>query len=462
VQVPNKESDKVEFKPGLSNAVIVALVAFSNAKGGTVYIGVANNAKVIGVSLGQETLPQFLNEIKNKTSPSIIPDSEIIDVGKNKKVVVLSVLEYPIKPVSFQGKYYKRVNASNHPLSADEVANMHLQTINTSWDMYPDPIHSLDDISLDKVQKTMEILKSKGITVDESAPSFLSKYSFLRDGKPTIAAYLMFKNNDCVLTTIELGRFQDPVTIKDTARSKSDVLAQVDEVLNYVKKHINLEVIITGNAQNTQKWQYPMEAIREIVLNMIIHRDYRSSYDSIVKIFNDKIEFYNPGSLPDTISIEDLMSNNYGSKPRNKRIAEVFKDMGLIEKYGSGIKRIIGYFREANLPTPKFENSADGFMVTVFCIDGIETVEETVGTVEKTVGTVEETVGTVEETVEETVGTVEKIFDIIVKYPQITQQKLMEITGLTRRGVEWNLSKLKAKGLIERIGPNKGGYWRVK
>jgi predicted HTH transcriptional regulator len=108
------------------------------------------------------------------------------------------------------------------------------------------------------------------------------------------------------------------------------------------------------------------EAIREIVLNMIIHRDYRSASDSIVKIFNDKIEFYNPGRLPDNISIEDLLSNNYKSTPRNKKIAEFFKDLGLIEKYGSGIGRIIKYFKEDNLPLPTFENISDGFQVTVF------------------------------------------------------------------------------------------------
>jgi ATP-dependent DNA helicase RecG len=93
-------------------------------------------------------------------------------------------------------------------------------------------------------------------------------------------------------------------------------LTQIDQVLDFVRKHINLEVIITGQPQNTQKWQYPMEAIREIVINMVLHRDYRSSSDSIVKVFDDHIEFYNPGRLPDNITIDDLISNKYRSTPR--------------------------------------------------------------------------------------------------------------------------------------------------
>jgi ATP-dependent DNA helicase RecG len=76
---------------------------------------------------------------------------------------------------------------------------------------------------------------------------------------------------------------------------------------------------------------------------MVVHRDYRLSSDSIVKIFDNKIEFYNPGRLPASISIEDLISNNYRSTPRNKLLADFFKDLGLIEKYGSGIQRIINY-----------------------------------------------------------------------------------------------------------------------
>ncbi|MDR2586487.1 MAG: putative DNA binding domain-containing protein [Prevotellaceae bacterium] len=471
--LPQAEGLTVEFKTDFREEAAETLVAFSNARGGTLYIGVSDKGKVLGMTFGQETVQKWINEIKNKTSPQIIPDVEVLTID-GKKVVALSVIEYPIKPVSIRGKYFKRTGNSNHVLSIDEIANEHLKTINSSWDMYPDPIHTLDDISLDNVQKVMEILKNKGMTINEPALPFLSKYSLLRDGRPTNAAFLMFKKWDYVTTTIELGRFQDPITIKDMARSKSDILAQVDEVLNYVKKHINLEVIITGNAQNTQKWQYPLEAIREIVLNMIIHRDYRSSSDSIVKIFNDKIEFYNPGRLPDSISIEDLLSNNYSSTPRNKKIAEVFKDMGLIEKYGSGIKRIIGYFREENLPMPDFRNISDGFMVTVFSTtienNTVVTKKHTkkIGKRTDGKGTEKDTEKDTEKAQKENIKGTEKItknqqviLDSIFQNPHITSNELSAIVGIRADKIRINLSKLKAKGIIERIGADRGGYWKV-
>ncbi|MDR2835265.1 MAG: putative DNA binding domain-containing protein, partial [Bacteroidales bacterium] len=363
--LPDVESLTVEFKTSFNDDVIISLVAFSNAVGGEVYVGIADNGEVKGVSTGKETIAGWINEIKNKTAPIIIPDVEIIEID-GKTIVVFKVFEYPIKPVSMKGRYYKRVKNTNLLLTVTDVVNLHLQSINSSWDAYPDTLHTLDDISLEKVQNCIEMMREKGITIIDSPLSFLLKFNLLRENRPTNAAYLMFKNSHSIVTTIELGRFQDNITIKDTARTQSDIITQVNEVMEFVKKHINLEIIITGEAQNIQKWQYPLEAIREIVLNMIVHRDYRSSSDSIVKIFNDKIEFYNPGKLPDDITIEDLLSNNYISNPRNKAVADFFKNLGWIEKYGSGIGRIKDYFKEAGLPEPKFGNISDGFKVTIF------------------------------------------------------------------------------------------------
>lgn len=81
-----------------------------------------------------------------------------------------------------------------------------------------------------------------------------------------------------------------------------------------------------------------MDAVREVVLNAIIHRDYTSSSDSIVKIFDDRIEIYNPGRLPAGLTVEKLLKGDYRSSVRNRKIADMFKEVGLVEKYGSGIK----------------------------------------------------------------------------------------------------------------------------
>jgi ATP-dependent DNA helicase RecG len=380
------ETEYTEFKPKFNEDVVETLVAFSNTKGGRVLVGVDDDGKPLkNFAIGKETLQDLVNKVKTNTQPQIIPDVDFIEID-GKEIIEFRIQEYPVKPVATRGRYYKRVKNSNHLLSLSEVVNLHLQTLNTSWDAYPDNSHNLDDISIEKVQAAIEVMKAGGLTVNETPIDFLRKKDLLREGHLTNAAYLLFKTNDSFLTTIELGRFQTPIIIKDTARTKADLLTEIEDVMTFVRKHTNKRMIFTGEPRRIEKWQYPMEAIREIVINMIIHRDYRSTADSVVKIFDNKIEFYNPGKLPDEITIESLLSGNYKSNPRNKLLADVCKDMRIIEKYGSGIGRICDYFKRDGLPEPKFELISDGFQVTVFAWvqETIqETIQETGGNVRK-------------------------------------------------------------------------------
>ena len=446
--ISNGENHVTEFKLSFGNEAIETLVAFANASGGSVYVGVADDGSLKGVKLSKETTSEWINEIKNKTAPVIMPDVDVVELN-SKSVVVLKIQEYPIKPVSFRGRYVKRNSNSNHILSVSEVANMHLQSLNSSWDAYPDLLHSLDDITLEKVQHCIDIMKARGLTIAESPLSFLIKNDLIREEKLTNAAYLMFKKNNSMATTIELGRFQDYITIKDTSRTQSDIITQVDQVLDFVKKHINLALIITGEAQNTQKWQYPLEAIREIVLNMIIHRDYRSSSDSVVKILNDSIEFYNPGRLPDGLTIQDLLDNNYKSTPRNKSIAEFFKNLGWIEKYGSGIGRIINYFKEENLPLPEFKIQGEGFLVKVYATNNTEILQNVTKNVTKNVT----------ENVTEKRSKI--ILETIMKNKGITTEELAKKLNVTKRTILRDIEKLKHNGILKYVGSTKGGHWEI-
>jgi ATP-dependent DNA helicase RecG len=198
------EGITVEFKSSFNSEVIESLVAFANTIGGSVLIGISNDLKLIGVSLNSETIQNWLNEIKNKTSPSIIPDSEIVTI-RLKKIVIFSIQEFPIKPVAFRGKYFKRIANSNHTLSTQEVVNLHLQSFNTSWDYHTNSQFSLKDISFEKVQLSIDRLNQSGSHITEDPLSFLIKCDLVREGLITNAAYLLFKKEDSVLTTIELG-----------------------------------------------------------------------------------------------------------------------------------------------------------------------------------------------------------------------------------------------------------------
>ena len=177
----SEEGLTVEFKSSFNNEVIETLVAFANTSGGSVLIGVTNDGLLSGVSISSETIQNWLNEIKNKTSPSVIPDVEIVEIAVNT-IVVVSIQEFPVKPVASRGKYFKRVANSNHVLSTQEVVNLHLQSFNTSWDYHTNNQFSINDISLEKVENAIARINQAGGDITDDAVSFLKKTDLVRGG----------------------------------------------------------------------------------------------------------------------------------------------------------------------------------------------------------------------------------------------------------------------------------------
>jgi len=187
-----------------------------------------------------------------------------------------------------------------------------------------------------------------------------------------------------------------------------------------------------------------LDAIREIVTNMVVHRDYRESSGSLVKIFDDRIEFFNPGRLIGGITVNDLLSGTYISQCRNKLIAKAFKETGLIERYGSGIKRILNICKDYGIIPPVFEEVFNGFKVTLYK--------------KKTNVTEDVTVNVTEDVTE---NRAEIIFKIIRQNPSVTVNEMAQKIGVTGRTILRDLEKLKIAGKIRRTGSDKYGYWEL-
>jgi ATP-dependent DNA helicase RecG len=130
------ESETVEFKRTFGKEVIIALTAFANTGGGRVVVGVNQQGRRQDIPFGPETEQRYLNEIENATYPQIIPHVTSFDVS-GKNVLVFEVAEYPVKPIAYKNRYYKRVKNSNHILSLDEIVDLQQQSLNISYDAYP-------------------------------------------------------------------------------------------------------------------------------------------------------------------------------------------------------------------------------------------------------------------------------------------------------------------------------------
>lgn len=189
-----------------------------------------------------------------------------------------------------------------------------------------------------------------------------------------------------------------------------------------------------------------MDAIREIIINMIVHRDYRSANDSTIKIFDERIEFFNPGALLEDLTVEKIKSGNYKSHLRNKQIASIFKELDLIEKYGSGVRRAIETFVAYGLPEPEYEATQGGMAVTVFkkpFNNGQDNLIESNGGVSGGVS-----------------GGVTELLLYIQSHPGQRASDIAKGLNLPLRTIERWLKKLKEAKSIEFRGASKtGGYF---
>ena len=172
---------------------------------------------------------------------------------------------------------------------------------------------------------------------------------------------------------------------------------------------------------------------------MIVHRDYRDSGDSIIKIFDDRIEFFNPGKLYDDITIEKLLSGNYSSRSRNRAIAKIFKEAGIIEKYGSGITRIRKECKAHEIKEPIFEEFQHGFRVIVF----------------------KEKTTPIATPITIPMTTKDRLLYLIKENPKITRDNLANNLGISINTVKEYILKLKKEKKLERVGDNRNGYWKV-
>jgi len=361
------ESETLEFKERFSREVLLTAGAFANTEGGVILIGVSDSGKIKGVSVGRETLQEWANQISQSTEPRIIPEIEL-EEADGKKVVIIRIREFPIKPVSVRGRCYRRVGNSNRVMQPQEIAEMHLVSTGMSWDRLPAREAGLEDIDAERVMEYVRkanSTKRRSIPESEDFTAILEKLDLIKKGKPTWAAVLLFgfePQRFLPQASIHCGRFKGETAIIDDRMIAGTVIDQIDEAMDFVRRNLSVRFVIKDKPRREEVWEYPLEAVREAIVNAVCHRDYTISAKVEVRIYDDRLVVWSPGRLPQGITIEDLYKP-HPSVLRNRGIAGVFYDIGLIEQWGSGIDRMREACLNAELPEPEFEEDL-GFRVT--------------------------------------------------------------------------------------------------
>jgi ATP-dependent DNA helicase RecG len=353
------ETETVEFKAPFDKETLETSVAFANTKGGVILIGVSDKGEINGIQIGKETLKDWANQISQSTEPRIIPEIEIEEIDR-KRIAVICIKEFPIKPVSIKGRCFRRVKNSNRVMQPHEIAEMHFQSTGMSWDKLSIANASLDNIDIERIKKYIESTRDTGrrkIGSAEKPLQVLEKLELIKDRKPTWAAILLFhKRPQRYLSQamIHCGKFKEETMVIDDRMIEGTIIEQIEEAMDFIRKNINVRFVMTGKPVREEVWDYPLEALREAVINAVCHRDYTAPSNTEVRIYDDKLIIWNPGGLPLGLTVEDLYKP-HPSVLRNKGVGGIFYDMGLIEQWGSGIDKMRTACQKVGIPEPKFE-----------------------------------------------------------------------------------------------------------
>lgn len=365
--IKKEESEDMERKESFDKETIETIGAFANTGGGTILVGVSDKGEIKGVKLGKDTINHWGNEIAHKTEPSVVPEIKQQEI-QNKVVVIIKVAEFPIKPVSVRGRYFKRVGKSTRKMMSQEIAQMYLHSTGMSWDAFPAQDKTLKDIDLNKVKKYITNANAAGRrNIKDTPVEVIKKLELVKNNKATWCAILTFgkePQHPLLQSAVHCGRFKiDKTQIIDDLMVETDIINQVDEVMKFVTRHISVKYEFEGKPKRKEVWEYPLDALREAIINAIVHRDYTASSHVQVEIYDDRIDIWNPGSLLPGITIEDLYKKEHKSVIRNKLIAQLFYDIGYIEKYGSGTIKIIELCRQNGMPNPELKEAFGGFSI---------------------------------------------------------------------------------------------------
>ena len=277
---------------------------------------------------------------------------------------LVKVGEFPVKPVSIRGRYFKRVASSNHQLNAGEIADLYMQSLQLSWDAYEARGASLEALSPQKVQRFIRLVNENGRFSLEGEPiAALQKLNYIVNDHPTWAAMLLFAKEP-LRHHIHIGRFKTPSTIIDDRQITDTLFEAVDQAMKFIVSHISVGFEFDGGIQRKERFGYPLPALREVLLNAVVHRSYTDPNDIQIKIFDDKITIFSPGTFYNGISVADIQADNYRSSLRNKLVAEGFYLVNAIEKYGSGFIRIRNALKEYPEIDFEIKEFTGGVMVT--------------------------------------------------------------------------------------------------
>jgi len=412
-------------------------------------VGRNENGVVTGVTNIEKQLEDLPNKIKS--AMAVIADVSVRSEG-DQQYIAITVNAYPF-PISYRGVYYTRSGSTTQELTGNALDEFMLRKQGKTWDGVPVPYVKFDDFESDafKAFRRKAIASARLSAQDlEITDDMLLKNLRLVEGdyikRATLLLFHQDPENWVPGAYLKIGYFENATDLLHQDEIHGPLITMADKAEELVYLKYFKGIISYDGLQRKDNYPIPRQAFREALLNAIIHRDYSTGNPIHIHIYPDKVLIYNDGRLPSTWTVEDLFVA-HTSKPYNPLIAGAFFRSGQIEAWGRGVEKIAEACKDWGKPVPFYKIRANEVMI------GFDT----------TATSVNDDNNCVEDCVENCVEneTQIAILKLMREQPTISAREISEHIGMSHRGVQYNINVLKNAGLVKRVGPAKGGHWKI-
>lgn len=424
------ENQNTEYKESWRDEYIKWICGFANAAGGSMYIGIDDKGHIKGIADAKK-LSEDLPKVRDILG--VLVDANIKnDEGKQYLEIIIDGYPYP---VNYKGIYYYRSGATNQELKGAALDKFLLKKQGLRWDGTPEPYTQPKDLS----NSAFELFKARASETerfeeniqDDLPADILEKLHLIApNGNLKKAAILLFHPKPEKLftgATTKIGFFRTDDDLAFQDEVKGSLIEQADKVMELLlTKYLKAQITYEG-LQRKESFPVPPAALREAVLNAIVHKDYSSGIPIQISVYDDQLIIWNEGELPEDWTVAKLKVK-HPSRPYNPDIAHAFFRSGLIESWGRGTIKILNEAKVAKMPAPVFRYDDSGFYV-VFNFEKIS-IEQ-------------------------------KVLELIKNDPKITVVRISEALAVNSRSILRTLKALREHSIIERIGNNRTGEWKI-
>lgn len=420
----NHETENIEFKSQFTEDIYKEVIAFANTDGGIVYIGIDNNGNAVGLT----DVDQEYTRITNGIRDAIMPDVTMFVrfMIQDNKVVCVTVSEGSNKPYYLKGKglkpsgVYVRQGTSSVPASPEQIRRMIKES---DGDTYEEMRSLEQDLTF---EETAKAFKKYGV---EFSQEKFRALGIVQRNDELFTNLALIVSDQCRHTTKVAVFGDDSNTVfKDNKEFDGSIFKQLDNAFRYLMLCNKTEATIKG-LERIEKQDYPEAAIREALLNALVHRDYSYSGSIIINVNDKQMEFISIGGLLPGLTTDDIRIGI--SQPRNKNLAEMFHRLRLIESYGTGIRRIFKLYEECPVQ-PTIEATINAFKIVLPNMN-----EVTVSAPKKEAPVTSQ---------------MQKILDYISEHGHISDEEIQSLLSIKKTRAFDLMKKMREMGLIEAIG----------